>query len=104
MSYRMDKQVLTAHKDGRTHRQTDAGNDNTQRPKLASGNKIVDLSNVFGASPVGAALTTSSFSTYNLASMDKAKTAARWEMKHSILNIMRLTLNVWRYVACFANC
>ena len=26
--------------DGRTHRQTDAGNDNTRRPKLASGNKI----------------------------------------------------------------
>ena len=40
MSYRADKQVLTAHRrtDGRTHRQTDAGNDNTRRPKLASGN------------------------------------------------------------------
>ena len=25
--------------DGRTHRQTDAGNDNTRRPKLALGNK-----------------------------------------------------------------
>ena len=25
----------------RTHRQTDAGNDNTQRPKLAAGNKII---------------------------------------------------------------
>ena len=41
MSYRTDKQVLTAHTDGqtdgRTHRQTDAGNDNTRRPKLASG-------------------------------------------------------------------
>ena len=41
MSYRADKQVLTAHTDGRTdrrtHRQTDAGNDNTRRPKLASG-------------------------------------------------------------------
>ena len=34
MSYRTDKQVLTAHMDT----QTDAGNDNTQRPKLASGN------------------------------------------------------------------
>ena len=43
MSYRADKQVLTAHTDGRTdgrtHRQTDAGNDNTRRPKLASGKK-----------------------------------------------------------------
>ena len=32
--------------DGRTHRQTDAGNDNTRRPKLASGkNKIEDQTN-----------------------------------------------------------
>ena len=41
MSYRADKQVITAHTDGRTDgrtdTQTDAGNDNTQRPKLASG-------------------------------------------------------------------
>ena len=41
MSYRADKQVITAHKDGRadgrTDTQTDAGNDNTRRPKLASG-------------------------------------------------------------------
>ena len=29
--------------DGRTHRQTDAGNDNTRRPKLASGQKHKDL-------------------------------------------------------------
>ena len=27
--------------DGHTHRQTDAGNDNTRRPKLASGNKTM---------------------------------------------------------------
>ena len=40
MSYRADKQVLTAHTDGRTHRQTDAGNDNTRRPKLASGKNV----------------------------------------------------------------
>ena len=32
MSYRADKQVLTAHTDGHT----DADNDNTRRPKLAS--------------------------------------------------------------------
>ena len=37
MSYRAEKQVLTAHTDEWTHRQTDAGNDNTRRPKLASG-------------------------------------------------------------------
>ena len=29
--------------DGRTHRQTDAGNDNTRRPKLASGNKMTQI-------------------------------------------------------------
>ena len=29
--------------DGHTHRQTDAGNDNTRRRKLASGNKIMQL-------------------------------------------------------------
>ena len=41
------------------------------------GNKIVDHSDVVGASPVGAAPTTSSFSTKHLASRDSAKTAAR---------------------------
>ena len=29
--------------DGRTHRQTDAGNDNTRRPKLASGKNAIPL-------------------------------------------------------------
>ena len=41
------------------------------------GNKIVDHSDVVGASPVGAAPTTSSFSTWNLASRDSAKKATR---------------------------
>ena len=36
MSYHADKLVITAH----TEAQTDAGNDNTQRPKLASGKKL----------------------------------------------------------------
>ena len=36
------------------------------------GNKIVDHSDVVGASPVGAAPTTSSFSTEHLASLDWA--------------------------------
>ena len=40
MSYRADKQVITAHTDGRTDTQTDAGNDNTRRPKLASGKNV----------------------------------------------------------------
>ena len=41
------------------------------------GNKVVDHSDVVGASPVGAAPITSSFSTWHLASRDSAKTAAR---------------------------
>ena len=41
------------------------------------GNKIVDQSDAAGASPVGAAPTTSSFSTWHLAPRDSAKTAAR---------------------------
>ena len=41
------------------------------------GNKIVDHSDVVGASPVGAAPTTSSFSTWHLASRDSAKKVTR---------------------------
>ena len=47
-----------------------------RRPSLV-GNNIVDHSDVAGASPVGAAPTTSSFSTWHLASRDSAKKAAR---------------------------
>ena len=43
------------------------------------GNQIIDHSNVVGASPVGAAPTTSSFSTKQLASLDWTKTTARLE-------------------------
>ena len=46
------------------------------------GNKIVDHSDVVGASPVGAASTTSSFSIWHLASMNWAKTIARRDEKH----------------------
>ena len=41
------------------------------------GNKIVDHSDAVGASPVGAALTTSSSSTLHLASRDSANKVAR---------------------------
>ena len=41
------------------------------------GNNFVDHSDVVGASPVGAAPATSSFSTKHLAPRDSAKTAAR---------------------------
>ena len=45
------------------------------------GNTIVNHSDVVGASPVGTAPTTSSFSTQHLASMDWAKTTAWWDEK-----------------------
>ena len=45
--------------------------------RTLGGRKIVDHSDVVGASPVGAAPTTSSFSTWHLASRDSAKAAAR---------------------------
>ena len=38
MSYRADKLVIDIHT--RTQRPTDAGDDNTRRPKLASGNEV----------------------------------------------------------------
>ena len=42
MSYRADNLGVDAHT--RTHTQTDAGNENTRRRKLASGNKkLLDL-------------------------------------------------------------
>ena len=41
------------------------------------GNKIAGHSDAVGASPAGAAPTTSSFSTWHLASRDSAKKAAR---------------------------
>ena len=49
------------------------------------GNKIVDHSDVVGASPVGAAPTTSSISTEHLAWLDRAKTTARRDEKHLCL-------------------
>ena len=50
-------------------------------------NKIVGHSDVVGASSVGAAPTTSSFSTEHLASMDWAITTARRNEKHLRLGI-----------------
>ena len=41
MIYRVDKQVITTHMDRRTGTQTNAGNDHTRRPKLASGKKLL---------------------------------------------------------------
>ena len=52
------------------------------------GNEIVDHSDVVGASPVGAAPTTSSLSTEHRASLDWAQTTARRDAKH-------LSLGTW---------
>ena len=52
------------------------------------GNKIVDHSDVVGASPVHVAPTTSSFSTWQLVSMDWAKTTARRDENH-------LSFGIW---------
>ena len=61
--------------------------------RTLAGYKIVDHSEV-GASPVGAAPTTSSFSTKHLAPLDWAKTAARRDEKQ--LNLVRLILEILR--------
>ena len=53
------------------------------------GNQIVDHSDVVGASPVGAAPTTSSFSTEHLASTYWTKTTASRDEK-------RLSFGIWR--------
>ena len=53
------------------------------------GTKIVDQSDVVGASPVGAAPTTSSFSTKHLVPMRWAKTIARQGEKHLSFGILR---------------
>ena len=52
------------------------------------GDKIVDNSDVVGTPPVGAAPTTSSFSTWHMASMDLADTTTRRDKKP-------LSLGIW---------
>ena len=52
------------------------------------GNTIVDHSDVVGASPVGAASTTSSFSTQHLVSICCTKTTAKRDTKH-------LSFEIW---------
>ena len=62
------------------------------------GNKIIDHSDVVGASPVGAAPTTSSFSTWHLASRDSVKKAARQFENLLSVDLVQLILETWRYV------
>ena len=61
-------------------------------------NKIVDHSDVVGASSVGAAPTTSSFATQHLASLDWAKTTARRDEKRETFkfgDLVRLILDIY---------
>ena len=53
-----------------SHWDEDGLSQNSNIRRTLGGNKIVDHSDVDGASPVGAAQTTSSFSTWNLAYVD----------------------------------
>ena len=59
----------------------------TSNESRTLGNKIVDHSDVVGASPVGAAPTTSSFSAKHMAPMVWPKTTARRGEKHSSFGI-----------------
>ena len=58
------------------------------------GNKIVDHSDVVGASPVGAAPTTSSFSTY-IYRLSKDNCKTRWE-SFKLCDLVRLILETLR--------
>ena len=58
-------------------------------------NKIVSHSDVVGALPVGAAPRTSSFSTWYLVSMDRAKTTVRWGRKH--LSVVIWCAFYWKF-------
>ena len=60
------------------------------------GNKIVDHSGAVGASPVGAAPITSSFSAQHLASIDYTKATARRHFKFG--NLVHLILEILRYM------
>ena len=59
------------------------------------GNKIVDHSDVVGASPVFATPATSSFSTEHLASMVWAKNTAK-QGKNHVWDLLWLILEIWR--------
>ena len=64
------------------------------------GNWIVDHSDVVGAAPVGAAPSTSSFSTWYMASKDWAKTANCKTRRETFKfwDLVRLVLKSWRYL------
>ena len=68
------------------------------------GNDLFDHSDVVGALPVSAAPTTSSCSTWHLASMDWAKTTARREENNFIFcDLVCLILEILRYASQYIN-
>ena len=67
------------------------------------GNQIVDHSDVLGAWPVGAAPTTSSFSTSHLASIHCAKTTASRDEKHLGFGIWCLLYYIFYGVSISGN-
>ena len=62
------------------------------------GNKIVDHSDVVGASPVGAAPTTSSFSTWHLALRIRQRKPQDSTIIFKCWDLVRLILETWRYL------
>ena len=80
-------------------------NENINHRKISNisrtlvGNKIVDHSDVVKASPVGAAPTTSSFSTWHLASWDSAKTAGR--QYENLISVGIWCILYWRLSGSF---
>ena len=65
--------------------------------RIVVGNKIVDYSDVVGASPVGAVPTTPSFPTLHLVSIDWAQKTARRDENHvESWDLVRLILDILR--------
>ena len=75
---------IKAPRDGAVHAHATCGRyrQTCKMSRTLVGYKIVDHSDVVGASPIGAAQTTSSFSTWQLSSKDWTKAAAGREEKH----------------------
>ena len=69
--------------------------------RTLEGNQIVDHSDVVGASPVGAAPTTSSFSTWHLASVDWAdRDNCKTKRETLKCRVLKCTiLEVWQYAS-----
>ena len=74
-----------------------------EEKSLWTGTIIVDYSDVVRASPVGAAPSTSSFSTWHRASMDLGKynCNTRWET-FKFGDLVRLKSEVWRYLKLYS--